>query len=81
MSTYQGGRITSVKHLGKGYAGLLTDPAIVADLRARAERIASAAGDGYKAEQSTPHTRARAAVVAANGDPDNLMIRNLDAGR
>jgi len=74
-----------VKHHSKGYAELIRDPAIVADLQRRAERIAAAAGgesEGYVAEPSTPtRRRARAAVIALRGDSDNAMIRNLGAGR
>lgn len=70
-----------VVHNRRGYADLLKDPAIVADLRRRAEAVAAAAGSGFEAKQSQPHTRARAAVVAPQGDPNNKMIRALDAGR
>jgi len=72
---------TRIKHHAKGYRELLTHPAVVADLRRRAERVAEAAGKDFDAQQSAPHTRARAAVVAPMGDPENRMIRALDAGR
>lgn len=70
-----------VKHHAKGYAALLTDARILADIRSRARAIAEAAGDEFDMRSSEPHTRARAAVIAPQGDPDNKMIRNLDAGR
>lgn len=63
----------------KGFRDLLTDPAILADVRARAQRIADASG--YEMKSDTPHTRARAAVVAPDGDPDNKMLRSMDFGR
>ena len=71
-----------VKHHTKGYAALLKHPAVLADLEQRAQRIAGAAGKGVVAETSDPiRRRNRAAVVAPNGDPDNRIIRALDAGR
>ena len=70
-----------VKHHSKGYEDLLVDPGVLADVRARASRIAEAAGDGFDMKSSVPHSRARAAVIAPMGDPDNRMIRSLDAGR
>lgn len=74
-----------IKHHSRGYAALLKDPAIVADMHDRARRIAAAAGGEdeaiYAPTPSTPSKRARAAVVAAMGDPDNRMLRSMDAGR
>lgn len=74
---------TRVVHHTKGYAALLRHPAILADLSRRAEAIASATGDkSIVAETSSPiRRRNRAAVVAPSGDPDNKIIRALDAGR
>ena len=72
-----------VKHHSKGYAALLKHRNVQADLVRRAQRIAAATGDpDIVAESSAPiRTRARAAVVAPQGDPDNLIIHALDAGR
>lgn len=72
-----------VKHNSRGYAALLKDPAVVADVFERAARIAEATGDpDIVAESSTPvRKRARAAVIATRGDSDNRMIRSLDFGR
>lgn len=72
-----------IKHHAKGYAALLKDAGVQADLDRRAERIAAATGDpDIVAESSAPvHTRARAAVVAPGGDTHNKIIRALDAGR
>ena len=72
-----------VKHHNKGYAALIKTPAIQADLERRAQRIAAAASDpDIVAESSAPiHTRARAAVIAPRGDPENKIIHALDAGR
>lgn len=72
-----------IVHHAKGYAALLRDPKILADLSRRAERIAQATGDeDIVAETSDPiRRRNRAAVIAPMGDPDNKIIRALDAGR
>lgn len=72
-----------IVHHSKGYAALIKAPAIQADLERRAQRIAAATGDeSIVAESSAPvHTRARAAVIARRGDPENKIIHALDAGR
>lgn len=72
-----------IVHHAKGYAALLRDPKILADLSRRAAAIAAATGDrAIVAETSDPiRRRNRAAVIAPMGDPDNRIIRNLDAGR
>lgn len=70
-----------ITHHSKGYAALLKSVEAQAEVRRRAERIAAAAGPGFHVEQSTPHTRARAAVVAPRGDSDNRLVRSIDAGR
>ena len=70
-----------VVHNKKAYAALLKDAAVLADVRRRAERIAAAAGPEFDVQSSEPRVRARAAVIAPQGDPDNKMIRSLDAGR
>lgn len=76
-------RIKHHKHHNKGYRALLTDRNVQADLESRARRIAAATGDeSIVAESSAPvHTRARAAVIARRGDPENKIIHALDAGR
>ena len=72
-----------IKHHSKGYAALLKDSGVQADLEARAQRVAAATGDEtIVAESSAPiRRRARAAVIAPRGDSDNKIIRALDAGR
>lgn len=66
---------------------LRTDPAVQADILRRAEKIAEAAGDGFKAVQSPARNRARAAVVAvtpeavARNARDQSLLKALDAGR
>lgn len=78
------GKATRIVHKGKGYAALIKQTSIQHNLYQRAKAIAAAAGgedEGFYARSSTPHTRARAAVIAPMGDPDNKMLRNLDAGR
>lgn len=71
-----------------GFRALRTDPAVVADLRRRAENIAAACGEGYIAEANpAPRRRARAAVITATGKAirdnaeNNTLLRNLGRGR
>ena len=52
-----------VKMNSKGAAAALKDPKVIADLLARAERIAAAAGPGMKAESMIGRSRARASVI------------------
>lgn len=70
-----------------GFRSLRNDPAVLADLRARAERLAAASGPGYFADAQTGKNRARAGVVtgtwAAQRDNarNNTLINNLGAAR
>lgn len=79
--------MTRVVHHSKGYRELLTSAAVLAEVRARAEKIAEAAGDGYEMRSSEPRRRARAAVVTttAKAMRDNAtnqtLLRALGAGR
>ena len=72
-----------IVHKSKGYAALVKHPALLADLVRRAEAVAEATGDdSIVAEGSGPiRKRNRAAIIATRGDTDNLILRNLDAGR
>ena len=78
---------TKIKFNSKAIAALLKDPAVVADLKRRAEAIAAAAGEGYDAVSSEPRRRARAAVVTAtdaareDNAENNTLLRALQAGR
>lgn len=80
-------RVVRIAHKSKGYRELLTDPNVIADIRARAERVAEAAGDGFEVLYSPPRVRARAAVIASSraarkkNSAENTLIRSLDAGR
>lgn len=66
---------------------LLTGPEIQADLQARAERIAAAAGDGHEVEVSNGKNRARRTVRTATTEAriaeatDQTLTRAIDAGR
>lgn len=68
---------------------LRTQPAVVADIEARAERIAAACGDGFevRSEVAGGRGRARSVVLATTlramvrNARDHTMLRNLDAGR
>jgi hypothetical protein len=62
-------------------------PKVEAELRRRAQRIATACGPGYVAVSGKGRTRARAAVITADqravrdNASNNTLIRNLDRGR
>ena len=66
---------------------LLKSPAVLADLKRRAEAIAAAAGEGYEAEAEVQKHRARAAVHTTTFDSvkdnfdNNTLIQSIDSGR
>lgn len=74
-----------------GFTALRNSPEVIADLEKRAERIASAAGDGMETRPAETgrgrHGRARVAVVTATSDArrrqakDSALTRSVDAGR
>lgn len=75
-----------IKHKSPGYADLIAGRGkgnrIPQDHKARLERVAAAVGPEAVVEMSEPtHTRVRGAVIMPQGDPDNKIIRALDAGR
>jgi hypothetical protein len=71
----------------KAVKALLRSPEIRAELRARAGRIAAAAGDGFEARTSTGRTRARAVVITTDDvsrraqAEDRALSKALTAGR
>ena len=76
----------------KGFVELRNSPAVVADLQARARRIAAAAGDGMEVKPAEtnhrfPKGRARVAVVTGTYDAMRReaktrdLTRAIDAGR
>lgn len=71
----------------KGFKQLRNDPAIVADIAGRAQKIANAAGSGFESSSQTGRNRARASVITgdykARKDQaeDNALMRAIDAGR
>lgn len=71
-----------IQHISKGYAALHKLGTAQADLVKRGERIVDAVGDPrIVLEPSSPiRKRNRVAIIALGGDPDNKIIRNLDAG-
>lgn len=71
--------MAKVKLNNKGFRQLRTDPKVVADLDARAQRIAAASG-GKVGEAQPPRNRARRAVFKRGGD-GNALLRGLQAGR
>lgn len=70
-----------------GVREILRSESVRADLLARAERIAAAAGDGFVAESSVGATRARASVRTDTSEArlaesnDRALTRAIDAGR
>lgn len=78
---------SNVKINGKVIAELLKDPKVEADLLGRAEKIAAAAGPGFKASSMVGKNRARASVVAATHGArrreakDGALSKALGAGR
>lgn len=70
-----------------GFRDLRKQPGVLADLRARAERIAAAAGPGNEPSSMLGANRARASVVTADRQArraeakTRALTRALDAGR
>ena len=74
-----------------GFVALRNSPEVQADIKARAERIASAAGDGFVVTPVTTNMsrsgRARVAVITGNADAmlaeanDRALTKAIDAGR
>lgn len=69
------------------FRALRNDAAVIADLRARAERLADACGPGYVAGSQPGRNRGRAGVVTAtyaaqrDNAKNNTLIRNLGVAR
>lgn len=80
-------KVSRVKLHKKGFTALRKDPALVADLEARAKAIASAAGDGYEPSSRSGKTRHRVSVITESYEAaddqakNNTLLRALDAGR
>lgn len=76
-----------VKHDAKAYRDLLKSQAVLADLRARAKRVAAAAGQGFEYGAQLGRNRARAYVLTASNaarrrnSRENTLVRALEAGR
>lgn len=68
---------------------LRTSPEVLADVEARAERVAAACGPGYVTQSEISGGRGRARAVVITGDMDairdnarrNTLVANIDAGR
>lgn len=67
---------TRIKLNPGGMAALLKDPGVLADLQARAERVAAAAGEGHVASSMIGRNRARASVIT-----DSFPARYREAKR
>lgn len=76
-----------IKLNSRGMAELLKSAAVLADLRARANRVAAAAGPGMEVEARVGRTRARASVRTATPEArraeatSRKLTRAFDAGR
>lgn len=76
-----------IKHNSRAYRELLRSQVMLDDLKARADRIAAAAGPGFEATAQLGTNRARASVRTTDipairrNSRDNTLIRALDAGR
>ena len=71
----------------KAAAEILKSASVLADVRARADRVAEAAGPGFTASSRIGRNRARASVKAESfsarvrNSRENILIRALEAGR
>ena len=71
----------------KGFEEIRRLPAVKANLKSRADRIAAQAGEGYEAFEGEGKTRSRASVVTTSvrainhNRKHNTLLRNLDAGK
>lgn len=71
----------------KGVTVLLKSPEVKADLEARANRVANAAGEGFEVDSEVGPQRARASVRTVTFDAmkseaeDRALTRALDAAR
>lgn len=71
----------------KAASEILKSPQVLADVRARAERVRDAAGPGFEASSMIGRNRARASVRAdtfsarVRNSRQNILIRALEAGR
>ncbi|WP_208739639.1 hypothetical protein [Arthrobacter agilis] len=76
-----------IKHNSKGYRELLRSQAMLDDVKARADRIAAAAGPGFEAISMIGKNRARASVRTTDipsivrNSRDQILLRALEAGR
>lgn len=69
----------------QGFRDLRNSPGVMADLEARAERLADACGDGYEPGSRQGRNRGRAGVVTAtyramrDNAKNNTLVANMDA--
>ena len=83
------GKIKKLRFHYQGFNALRKDPALTADLTARGERIAAAAGGEPEIVVITGASKTRSRVVVATGTPaamndeatNRTLTRALDAGR
>ena len=80
-------RDVKVKLNSSGVRELLRSPGVLADLEARAKRIAAAAGGGMVVESAVGANRARAVVITGTREAmeaearTRALTRAVDAGR
>lgn len=77
---------TRVKLNNAGFRALRNSAAVVNDLRSRAERVRTAAGNGYVVEGGAGRNRARFVVITAkpsairDNAKNNTLIKAMGAG-
>ena len=80
-------RKPKVKINSAGARAVLKSAGVQADLDARADRIAAAAGSGYEASTYPWRTRGRSSVITGNGaamrdnSRNQTLLRAVNAGR
>lgn len=79
--------VARIKLTANGPRQLRKSPGVVADLKRRADRIASAAGSGMEASTHQGRNRARASVITGTVEAmvaearGRVLTRAIDAGR
>lgn len=80
-------KVTKVELHNKGFNELRTSPGVMADLTARARRVAAAAGEGMEVHVTRGGARGRASVHTATFQArmaqarNNALSRAIDSAR
>ncbi|QGZ16903.1 hypothetical protein SEA_LITTLETOKYO_11 [Arthrobacter phage LittleTokyo] len=82
-----GSKVTKLVFRSAGFRAILRSPAVRADLEARGQRIAAAAGEGVGLESNVGANRARVTVATETREAaereatDKSLTRAIGAGR